>query len=591
MNSSQHPGLYRRLLSYAFEYKLFLAISIVGFALFAGMEAGLVAILEFFIDRLEGRDSKPLYNLSSDITNSIYFVPAAVVALSVIRGIGSFLGNYFMSCVGLNVVNTLRKSVFENLLYLPQKFYDERNSGELVSLIIYNVNQVTGSVTNAIKILLRDGFLVVFFLACMININWKLTLIFFIIAPILGGIILLTSRYFRKTSRRIQGSVGLITHITTEALQGIKLVRSYLGENYENARFIKAANKNLRLATKYELVKALQTPILHIIIAVALACIFYLVMKIWVGNSAQAVVYVSFAGMIAKPFRQLSTLNAVIQKGMAAAETIFFAIDSQREIDTGTKELTQIKGKIEFEEVSFSYSEDKTALNTLSLTINPGETVALVGQSGSGKTTIASLLLRFYEPCSGCIKIDGIPLNEISLESLRSNIALVNQQTILFNDSVRANIAYGKKLEGLSDADIEAAATDAYAKHFIDKMEDGFNTHVGEDGGSLSGGQRQRLAIARGLLKNAGILILDEATSALDNESEKQIQSALEKLKQGRTTLVIAHRLSTIENADRIIVLENGSIVEQGNHASLLSQGGHYAKLLKSKHQDQSGAE
>lgn len=588
MNSPHQQGLYRRLLSYAFKYKLFLALSIVGFALFAGMEAALVSTLEYFIDRLEGRESKPLFNLSSEITSSLIFVPIAVVVLSVIRGIGSFLGNYFMSRVGLNVVNTLRKSVFEKLLYLPQDFYDQRNSGELVSLIVYNVEQVTGSVTNAIKILLRDGFSVIFFLSYMLYINWKLTLIFFAIAPILGGIIFLASNYFRKTSRKIQGSVGLITHISTEAFQGIKLVRSYLGETYENARFTKSADKNLQLSTKYERVKAIQTPVLHIVIAIALAFIFYLVMKIWVGNSADAVVYVTLAGMVAKPFRQLATINSVIQKGMAAAETIFFAIDSKPEVDTGKTELNKTKGKIEFENVSFTYPDGKTALTNLSLTINPGETVALVGSSGSGKTTIASLLLRFYNVTNGCIKIDGTPLDEITLESLRSNIALVNQQTILFNDSVRANIAYGKKLANLSDQDIETAAEDAYAKHFIDDLKDGFDTEIGEDGALLSGGQRQRLAIARGLLKNAGILILDEATSALDNESEKQIQSALDKLKAGRTTLVIAHRLTTIENADRIVVLNEGSIVEQGDHATLVSKGGSYADLLNSQHRDES---
>ncbi len=579
MKTPPQQGLYRRLLAYAFRYKGFLCLSVIGFVLFAAMEASLVAILEFFIDRLEGRESDPLFNLSSDITSSIYFVPIAVVVLALIRGIGSYLGNYFMSRVGLNVVNTLRKSVFSHILYLPQGFFDERNSGELVSLIIYNIDQVTGSVTTAIKILFRDGFSVLFFLGAMLYINWKLTLVFFIIAPILGGIIYIASNYFRKTSRRLQNSVGLVTHICTEAFQGIKLVKSYLGEQYENTRFSAAANKNLLLSTKYERVKALQTPILHFIIAIALACIFYLVMKIWTGDSSDAVVFVSFAGMIAKPFRQLSTINSVIQKGLAAAETIFHVIDHKPEIDDGKNALTNVSGKITFENVSFAYNEENHALSEINLTINPGETIALVGSSGSGKTTIASLLLRFYNATAGTIKIDNTSISDISLENLRANVALVTQQTVLFNDSVRANIAYGKKLQNVSDQDIHNAARDAYADHFITDLNDGFDTEVGEDGALLSGGQRQRLAIARGILKNAPILILDEATSALDNESEKQIQIALEKLQSGRTTLVIAHRLSTIEKADRIVVLDKGKIVETGDHASLLAKGGYYANL------------
>ncbi len=597
MNPADKQGLYRRLLTYAFEYKLYLAISVIGFAMFAGMEAGLVATMEFFIDRLEGRPSDPIFGLSSEVTSALYFVPAAVVVLSFFRGIGTFLGNYFMSRVGLNVVNTLRKAVFSHLLYMPQKFYDDRNSGELVSLIVYNIEQVTGSVTEAIKILLRDGFSVCFFLVAMLLINWQLTLIFFVVAPILGLIILAASRYFRKTSRRIQGAVGMITHISTEAFQGIKLVKSYLGEDYENRRFRDATDNNLRLATKYARASALQTPVLHFIIAIALAFIFYLVMKIWKGNAADAVVYVSYAGLIAKPFRQLSSLNAVIQRGMAAAETIFFALDSSPERDTGKQSLQDVRGEIEFDNVTFSYHsgqhqddggaatphESTPALRKLSLTIKPGETVALVGASGSGKTTIASLLLRFYNANSGEIRIDGTPIQDISLANLRSNIALVNQQTVLFNDTVRANIAYGQDLKNIADEDVLKAAQDAYANHFIDELDEGFNTTVGEDGAMLSGGQRQRLAIARGLLKQARILILDEATSALDNESEKQIQAALEKLKAGRTTLVIAHRLSTIENADRIVVLDRGNIVEQGSHAELLRKGGYYANLLNSQ--------
>jgi len=573
-------SLYRRLLSYALVHKWYLAVSVFGFALFAAMEATLVKTVEYFIRFLQNQPSEPLLTLPSVVTSSLYFVPAAVVVLSVFRGAGSFLGNYFMSRIGVNVVTTLRKQVFEHMLYLPQSYYDRRNSGELISLVIYNIDQVTQTITESIKILLRDGFLVVGILTYLLYYNWKLTLIFIVVVPILGAIIYAAGRYFRKKSRKIQDSMGQIAHISTETFQGIKLVKSYLGEQQEHRRFNRAADNNLQLQTKYQRAKALQTPVLHVIIAIALAVIFFLVMKFWPDNdSARAVAYVSFAGMIAKPFRQLATLNAVIQKGMAAAETIFSTIDAPPEKNSGQKQLQEVRGQVDFDNVCFAYNGEVKAIEQLSLSIQPGETVAIVGATGSGKSTIASLLLRFYDANSGRIKIDGIPIKELSIESLRSNIALVNQQTVLLNDTIKANIAYGRDLASTQIQDIEQAATDAFAKPFIEELEQGFETCVGEGGSSLSGGQRQRLAIARGLLKNAPILILDEATSALDNESEKQVQIALERLKKGRTTIIIAHRLSTIENADRIIVLDRGHIVEEGSHRELLARGGAYAEL------------
>lgn len=575
--------LYRRLLSYAFHYKWYFVLSIFGFLLFAAMEASLVKTLEYFIRFLEGKPSEPLYFIPAELTNSIYFVPVAVVVLSIFRGVGSYLGNYFMSLVGLNVVNTLRKNVFSHMLYLPQHYYDANNSGELVSLIIYNIEQVTGSVTNAIKILLHDGFAVVLYLIFLFAYNWQLTLIFVVIAPVLAGLIYFAALYFRKISRKIQSSVGRITHVAQESFQGIQLVKSYLGERYEEQRFRKAADSNFTHSMKYERVKALQTPVLHVVIAIALAFIFYLVMKIWTGDSASAIAYVTFAGLIAKPFRQLSSVNALIQRGMAAAETIFATLDSVTEEDSGKHDLGPVQGNIDFENVSFSYGEGNKALNEVTLHITAGQTVALVGASGSGKTTLASLLLRFYNAQSGEIKIDGIPIGQISLATLRRNVALVNQQTILFNDSVTTNIAYGMDEEAIERSKVEEAARNAYAKQFIDALDQGFDTDVGEGGGSLSGGQRQRIAIARALFKDAPILVLDEATSALDNESEKQIQLALDTLKQGRTTVVIAHRLSTIENADMIVVMDRGRIVEQGTHADLITRSGFYANLYQTQ--------
>ena len=581
---NQTSVLYRRLLRYIFPYKHYFFISVVGFALFACMEALLVRTVELFLNALEGKPTAWVSHFPSEITESILFVPLAIIALSTLRGVGSYLGSFYMSKVGLNVVNTLRQQVFAHLIYLPQEFFDKQNSGEVISLIVYNIEQVTGSVTNAIKILFRDGFSVLGFLAVMLFLNWKLTLIFFAIAPILAGLVYIAGRYFRKVSRKIQIAIGKITHITNESVQGIRLVKSYRGEDYEVNRFEQAIKENLTYGTKFERVNAVQTPIMHIVIAAALALIFLLVLLFWPsGDAAGAIAFVTTAGIIAKPFRQLSSINSMIQKGMAAAETIFATLDLKPEEDTGTKHLTNVRGEIIFSKVNFGYNPEQAALKQFDLHIKPGETIALVGQSGSGKSTIANLLLRLYNVNSGDITIDGISIKDIQLSSLRKHIALVNQQTILFNDTIAANITYGDHRQNILKEDIEKAAERAYASQFIQYIEGGIDADVGEDGSKLSGGQRQRIAIARALFKNAPILILDEATSALDNESEKQIQNALETLKKGRTTIIIAHRLSTIESADKIVVLDQGELVEVGDHATLIAKNGYYANLHKTQ--------
>ncbi|SMF60920.1 ATP-binding cassette, subfamily B, MsbA [Alteromonadaceae bacterium Bs31] len=583
--AKQNLLLYKRLLGYAFKYRTFFIISIFGFLLFAGTEALMVQLTEFFLNNLEGKETERLTFLPSEWRTSLYFVPVAIVVLATFRGIGGYLGNFYMGRVGLSVVNDLRQAVFNHMVDLPQKYFDDKNSGELVSLIIYNIEQVTGSVTRASKILFQDGLSVIFLLGFLLYYDWKLTVIFTAVIPILAGLIYIASRYFRRVSRSIQRAVGKVTHIATESFQGIKLVKSYNGEKYEKSRFTDATDDNLRFGIKFERVGAAQTPVLHIVIACALAVLFLLVLLFWDDSSAAAVAYVTYAGMIAKPFRNLSTVNAIIQRGLAAAETIFDTLDMPQAKDSGTQELNNVKGTIAFNNISFYYQQDQHALSNLSLTIEPGQTVALVGPSGSGKSTIVNLMLRFYEPQQGSISIDGQDITGLTLKSLRKNIALVNQQTILFNDTVTANIAYGSDASEINQHQVEIAAKNAFANHFINEMENTYDTEVGEAGDKLSGGQRQRLAIARALYKNAPILILDEATSALDNESEKQIQSALEILKQGRTTLVIAHRLSTIENADKIVVLDRGKIVEQGTHKELLAKNGAYAGLYNSQYQ------
>jgi len=577
--------LYKRLLAYAFKYRGFFVISIVGFMLFAFMEVSLAQLTEFFLNNLEGRETDRLEFIPKAVSTSLYFVPVAVVILAFFRGIGAFLGNFYMGRLGLSVVNDLRQAVFAHMVHLPQHYFDKQNSGELVSLLIYNIEQVTGSVTRASKILFQDGLSVIFLLGALLFYNWQLTLIFVAVVPVLSGLIYFASRYFRRMSRNIQRAVGQVTHIATETFQGIKLVKSYNGEDFERKRFDKATEENLRFGTKFERVSALQTPVLHMVIACALALLFLLVMIFWKDTSAAAVTYVALAGMIAKPFRNLSTINAVIQRGLAAAETIFGTLDQTLAKDEGERTLEKVDGRIEFHQVSFAYNAETKALKDFNLVIEPGQTVALVGASGSGKSTVANLLLRFYDPQSGSITLDGHNIAELKLKNLRANLALVNQQTILFNTMVAGNIAYGLDARDIEPEKVEQAAKNAYAHHFIEQMEKGYQTEVGEAGDRLSGGQRQRIAIARALYKDAAVLILDEATSALDNESEKQIQQALENLKQGRTTLVIAHRLSTIENADKIVVMDSGCVVEEGNHESLIAQNGLYAKLHQSQFQ------
>lgn len=579
-NTQKSLQLYARLQTYAWQYKGWFAFSVLGFLIFSFAQAAFVKLIEFFIAALDAEQNNAVLGfLPSELTSSLFFVPIAVIVSAAFYGLGSFIGNFYMSKLGLGVVNNLRRDVFNQMVLLPQSFYDKNNSGELVSIIIYNIEQVTASVTNASKILFRDGFTFIAFFGLLLYYSWKLTLIFFVIAPVLAILVYFASQYFRKTSTRIQKTVGRITHIATETFQGIKLVKSYGGEKYERERFGQAANESLDYGTRFEKVSALQTPILHFVISIALAAIFLLILLFWEGTAEAAVMYVTTAGFLTKPFRQLTNLNAVIQKGVAASHTIFEIIDLPAEENAGKQTREKLVGEVTFENVSFAYGAGEQAVKNISFTIKPGQTLALVGSSGSGKTTIANLLLRFYNKQSGHIRIDGEEIADFELANLRSHVALVNQQTVLFNDTVKANIAYG--CATLNQADIERAAIAANADDFIQQLPQGYDTVVGEDGALLSGGQRQRIAIARALYKNAPILILDEATSALDNESEKLIQEALEHLKKDRATLVIAHRLSTIENADHILVLQNGNIVEQGTHHELISKGGYYAALYQ----------
>ncbi len=583
--------VYLRLLSYVKPYTGYFALSLFGLALFALTQPAFAKLLEYFVEALEGQHAVLQQSLSwlpPSYVSSLWLIPTLTVIIAIVRGIGSYLGNYYISKVANNVIHDLRTQMFDRLVNLPNTFFDSNNSGHLIARITYNVTQVTSAATDAIRVVVREGLTVVFLLGFLFYTNWQLTLIFIAALPIITLVVSLASKRFRRLSRSMQNSMGDLTHVTSETINGYREVRGFGGEKYESDRFHAASAANTWQNLKLARAGSIHTPILQLIVSTALAVLLFMVLFVK-GDSTTATLvgYVSAAALLPKPIRQLSEVNANIQKGIAAAESIFEVLDEVPETNNGQYTSDRVQGRVEFRQVGFTYDSANTpALTDISFTIEPGKTYALVGRSGSGKSTLASLLPRFYNHTDGDILIDGISIHDYELRNLRSHIALVSQSITLFNNTVASNIAYGA-LQNSAEEDIRLAAEAAHASEFIKDMSDGMRTLVGEDGVLLSGGQRQRLAIARAVLKDAPILILDEATSALDTESERHIQAALDNIMKGRTTLVIAHRLSTIEGADCILVMDHGRIVEQGTHAELLANGKHYAKLHKMQFQDE----
>ncbi|WP_313465046.1 lipid A export permease/ATP-binding protein MsbA [Pseudomonas nitroreducens] len=575
--------IYFRLLSYVRPYIGMFLLSIVGFLIFAATQPMLAGILKYFVDGLAHPDAKLFPNSSVDWLRDLsllYAVPLLVVLIAVWQGVGSFLGNYFIAKVSLGLVQDLRIALFNNLLTLPNRYFDSNNSGHLISRITFNVTMVTGAATDAIKVVIREGMTVVFLFLSLLWMNWKLTLVMLAILPIIAVMVTTASRKFRKQSKKIQVAMGDVTHVSSETIQGYRVVRSFGGEPYERERFRHVTSENTSKNLRMNKTSAIYTPMLQLVIYSAMAVLLYLVLLLR-GDATvgDLVAYISMAGLLPKPIRQLSEVSSTIQKGVAGAESIFEQLDEQPEVDNGTVERDRVQGRLEVKNLSFTYpGTEQKVLNELNFSVEPGQMVALVGRSGSGKSTLANLIPRFYDHSEGQILLDGTDVEDYKLSNLRRHIALVTQQVNLFNDSVLNNIAYGD-LAGKPREAVEKAAEDAFAREFIDRLPEGFETEVGENGVMLSGGQRQRLAIARALLKDAPVLILDEATSALDTESERHIQAALEKVMEGRTTLVIAHRLSTIEAADLILVMDQGHIVERGSHDELIAQNGYYARL------------
>ena len=581
--SQSSLAIYLRLLFYVKPYAGQFILSIIGFMVFAATEPGLAKLLEILVNALEQKDF-----------NARYYIPAGLVGIYLVRGIGSFLGTYYLSVVATKVVHDLRTQTLNHIMYLPTRFYDDNNSGHIIARIVFNTSQVTGAATDALKVIVREGFTVIGLLAYIFYLNWKMSLVFLLIAPLIAVIVASVGKRLRKLSNKLQDSVADVTQVCSEAITGHRVVRSFGGEDYEMKRFEGISLETIRRTLKMVRITALNTPVLQLVVILAMGAIVFLILQpaflseMSIGNY---VAYLTAVGLLPKPIRQLSEVNGVIQRGIAAAESVFEIIDLEKETNTGTLPAPRLTGRIEIKGLTYHYPESATpALRDINASIAAGQTVALVGRSGSGKSTLANLIARYYQHDQGQILLDGVDINQYDLYDLRKNISIVTQSVTLFNDTVANNIAYGKTLASSDIEAVKSAAREAYAADFIEALPEQYDTLVGENGVKLSGGQKQRIAIARALLKDAPILILDEATSALDNESEKAIQLALERAMKDRTTLIIAHRLSTIEAADVILVMENGRIVEQGTHQSLLARNGAYANLYRSNLNDESAA-
>ena len=587
--SASTGTVYRRLLGYTPWFAFFL--SLFGFLLYSIANVSVVQLVSYLVDSLQGNAAN-LAEVKAVLSNWLgisqitdqWLVPAAIILIVLVRGIGTFLGTYYIQFAANQMVFELRQQVFDQFLTLPSAYYDQHASGHLVAKVTYHVSQVTGAATDAVKIIFREGLTVVGYLGFLLYLNWRLTLLFLIAAPLIGLLARVAGRRFRRISERIQDSMGDVTQVAAEAIQGYREVRTFGGEQYERDRFRTVSERNRSQSMKMVLTSAVATPVIQLLVSTVLAGLVWLLLEPVIRSdmtTGDVVAFITTGGLLAKPIRQLTEVIAIVQKGIAAAADLFQVLDESRELDQGTTQLGIIKGNIRFDKVSFRYeTAPEAVLHEIDFSIRRGETIALVGPSGGGKTTLASLIARFYEPTEGAIYIDDVPIQNIRRSDLRRNLAIVSQSVTLFNDSVARNIAYGGLADASADS-IRAAAADAQALEFIDQLPQGLNTIVGDNGVLLSGGQRQRLAIARALLKDAPLLILDEATSALDTESERAFQAALERLIEGRTTIIIAHRLSTVEKADRIFVLVDGKIVEKGTHQSLLSQGAHYARYFE----------
>jgi subfamily B ATP-binding cassette protein MsbA len=568
-------ALYLRLLTYIRPYWKMFVLAVIGMVGTAATEPAFPAIMKYLLD----------HGFQAPDTRLIWAIPLGIVLLFSIRGVLSFCTSYLMTWISTRLVADLRRQMFAKILTLPTQVFHDQSSGKLISRLLYDADNVNQAATNVLVSAVRDSLTVLALLAYLLYMDWKLTLVTLAIGPLIAFIIKSFSRRMRTASRLSLEAMRTISHTIEEAVGANKVIKIYGAQDQESRRFYEDTERFRRSMMREAIPASAITPITHIAASVAVAIITYLALSQSTGNGGTSaggfVSFITAMLLLISPIKQLTSISPLMQRGLAACESVFSLLDTPAEDDLGRRELIRARGDIEFDHVSFGYSgSEREALKDISFHVTAGQTVALVGASGGGKTTISALIPRFYKPTTGQIRIDDIDINELSLVSLRNNIALVSQDIVLFNDTVEANIAFGSR-ERCGREDVVAAAKAAQAWDFIQQLPNGLDTPIGEDGAKLSGGQRQRIAIARALLKNAPILILDEATSALDTESERQVQAALAVLMNTRTTLIIAHRLSTIEHADCILVMDQGLILEMGTHTELLAAGGYYTNLTR----------
>lgn len=562
---------FMRLMGYARSYKTAFIVAIIGMI-------GYSAVDTLFFSQL-----KPLIDdgLSTTDSSLMKWAPVFVICCFLVRGVCHFFGNYCLAWVGNHVVADLRQDIFQHIMSLPVAFHDNQSTGTLISKLTYDTEQVLQATSKALLTLVQQGAMVLGFLVVMFYYSWQLSAIFLLITPIIAVIVTVVSRRFRQVSKSIQSAMGEVTSAAEQSFNAHKVIVTFDGQDRENQRFKKINKHNRQQRMKMVATKSASVPLIQIIASFALAFVLYVANLESMRNEITPGVFITVITcmtMLLRPLKLLTTVNSDFQNGMAACVSIFAVLDQEKEKDTGTLSFQQAQGHIRFNNVDFLYDKDaKPALSNINFAAKPGETIALVGRSGSGKSTASSLLLRFYDATSGQLMIDGQDITSYKLADLRKQFAYVSQQVVLFNDTIARNIGYGNPDASLEE--IMAAAKSAHVLEFTENMPKGIDTYIGDNGALLSGGQRQRVAIARALLCDAPFLILDEATSALDTESERHIQDALQVLQKNRTCIVIAHRLSTIENADQILVMDQGKIIEQGNHQTLIKQDGVYAQL------------
>ncbi len=572
--------VYGRLWHYVTPHKLIGFIAVVGMATTAVVEAGLVYLLQPLLDE----------TLVAKEVESGKWIPVAFMGIFILRGLSGFATEASLGWIGRSVISDLRRQVFNKFLTLPVRFFDSQAAGPLLTKLTYNVEMVAESVTSVVTVAVRDTLTVIAAFAVMIYHSPTLTVFVAILFPVVAALVWLLGIAFRRYSGRIQDSVGEVTQVTDEIIRGNSVVKAFGGYEYERDRLAEVDERNRKQNLKLIRVRSMGVAITQMVFGIGIATVIYMAGLQSIEGILSPGQFISFFSammLMLQPVRRITNVNATLQRGVAGADSLFTIMDEKDEAESGTRVVERVRGDVRFDAVRFSYgNEDEKVIDNLSVSISAGQTLAIVGHSGSGKSTLASLLPRFYELDSGDILIDDISIRDYTLTSLRSNISLVSQDVVLFNDTIRKNLAYGQ-LQGRSDDELMAAAEAAYVLEFSDELPDGLETMVGDRGVLLSGGQRQRIAIGRALLKNAPVLILDEATSALDTRSERRIQDALNVLMKDRTTLVIAHRLSTVEKADRIIVLDAGKIVESGTHAELIAKDGHYATLYRMQFSDE----